>query len=1117
MMFLPVRMLRRFAIVLCFLALSAGLSAQDLSKIKFSVNESNTSIKKVLEKVEKDYKIRLFYDEQNLNVNTVKNVNVKDASLQQLLDAMFGGEVSYTVSENGLVTLTKGKQPVAASNEKLKIGGKVSDNTNFPLSGVYVYIKGTQKGAYTNDQGEFNLDGVNPGSEIIFDYIGMKPQAVLVATSKNLNIVLEEDAVVLEDVIITGYGSFKKSAYAGSASTIKTEEIKDVPSLSVSGMLQANAPGVSVTGNSGQPGAAPSVRIRGMGSFNASNAPLYVIDGVPVMSGDINNNGSDAGTDIMATINPNDIENLTVIKDAAAASLYGSRAANGVILITTKSGKKGKAQFNFKSDWGVSDFAYRYRPTMQGDERRDFIYNSMKMAILYDPQKPGTEEEAIAYANANIDKVAAKPWCGWVDWEDVLMRNGFHQNYEFSVSGGADKFTYYSSFNYADQEGVQYQQALSRMTGRLNVKYDATNWLQLGANILFSDMNQDLGSDGMEYTSPLYSSKHKLTPSDAVYNEDGTYNEKLQSNGRRNPKASLDYDYDKQRVTRAFNTVYAQIKFYEDLKLKSTFSYDYTVSKARSWSDTRTSSGESTDGSARKSYYDYNQMVWSTNLNYIKTLGKNHHLDALVAYEISDYKKDYLSGSQTNFVNPDYNAIGNGTVPKGIGGYGDADRMISYISKINYDWNNIYYVGASYRMDASSRLHKASRWGSFWSVSGAWRFSEEGFFKGLKGIFPDAKLRISYGVNGTLPSPSSSTYGYLPYMSLTGADVSYNGIPGIAEVNIANKDLLWENNYTTNIGLDVNIKNRVNVTFEYYNRTTKDLLMNMPISMTTGFNSYMTNIGKVRNSGVELMVNSTNIEKKNFTWTSSFNLGHNANKILVLDGEQTEIISGSQIRRVGLPYYTYYMIEFAGINPANGKPQFYKNDLDENGNYNKDITEDASKAKPIADKSPFPTVSMGLTNAFRYKFVDLSFTLSSTLGGWSYDNAAQKSQSSGSSDGAINQIPLYYRDSWKKPGDVTTYEAWIYKNSSKMTSPANSRRLHSTDHLRVKNFTLGLTMPKSWSQKVGINKARVYFSAYNMLTLAAFDEYDPEIPVNGSVGYNTPPLRTLTFGLDINF
>ncbi len=1099
----------RFYLVLCMIFVWANIFAQDPANLRFSVNEKNTTVKRILEKVEKENKIRFFYDERTIDVNTVKSVILNKVSLKEFISTLFEGKVSFTISENGLITLVKANISTPSDN-KIIIGGKVSDNNGVPLSGVYVYNKEEKLGTYTDNSGVFTLSGLTVGSLIRFEFIGMKSQVVQVTQNNpKITVTLEEDALLLEDIIITGYGNFKKSAYAGSASTIKSEGLKDVPSMSISSMLQANAPGVQVTGNSGQPGAAPTVRIRGVGSFNASNSPLYVIDGVPVLSGDISNTGSDAGTDIMATINPNDIENITVIKDAAAASLYGSRAANGVILLTTKSGKKGKAQFNFKSDFGVSDFAYRFRPSMQGEERREFIYQAMIRRAIYQDNK--SEADAKIYADANINTVAPKPWSGWTNWEDVLLRDGAHQNYEFSVSGGADKFTYYSSLGYTNQQGVQYQQGLSRKSGRLNVKYDANNWLQLGANVLFSDINQNVGYDGMEYTSPLYSTKHKLSPSDAVYNPDGTYNENLLSNGARNPKAALDYNYDNQRVTRAFNIIYAQIRFNDELKFKTTFSNDYSISKASSWTDPRTSGGVASNGSASKSYYDYNQMVWSSNLNYIKTFGKSHHLDALIGYEISDYKRDYLSGSQDNFVNPEYNAIGNGTVPSSVGGYASQNRLLSYISKVNYDWNGIYYLGASYRLDGSSRLHPDKRWGSFWSVSGAWRFSDELFFKNLKTIITDGKLRVSYGVNGTLPSS------YYAYMSLTNIDASYNNLPGIAEGNIANNNLLWENNYTANFGLDLSVIDKIDVSFEYYNRTTKNLLMDLPTSLTSGFSSYTTNIGSVRNSGVELTVNSDNIHRRDFSWTTSINLGHNKNKILVLDGNQTEIISGSQIRRVGLPYYTYYMIEFAGINPETGKPQFYTNTKDTDGNLVKDITEDATKANPIADKSPFPYLTAGLTNTIKYKLIDFSFTLSSTLGGWSYDSAAQKSQTSGSGDGAINQIPEYYRNSWKKPGDNTEYEAWIYGNSFKMSSPANSRRLHTTDHIRIKNLTLGLSAPASWSSKIGIKNARLFFSAFNLWTLAGFNEYDPEVPINGSVAYNTPPLRTLTFGLDINF
>lgn len=1103
------RIIRRIPLALCLIFLWANSFAQEVDAIKFSINEQNITIKKILTKIEKVNKIRFFYDEKTIEVNSTTSIHLKDASLKELINTLFDSKVDYTISDNGLITLVK-VNTFIQEIKRTTLKGKVSDISRSPLAGVYVYVKESRQGVYTDNSGAFRLENIAVGSLVKFDFIGMKSQETFVnQLDQEINIILEDEAFLLEDVIITGYGSFKKSSYAGSASVVKTEDLKDVPSMSVSSMLQASAPGVQVTGGSGQPGAAPTVRIRGIGSFNASNSPLYVIDGVPVISGDISNTGSDAGTDIMATINPNDIDNITVIKDAAAASLYGSRAANGVILITTKTGKKGVAQFNFKTDFGVSDFAYRFRPVMGGEERREFIYQSMIKKSLYQDGK--TEAQAIEYAEANINSVAAKPWSGWTDWEDVLLRNGAHQNYEFSVSGGADKFTYFSSLGYTKQEGVQYQQGLSRASGRLNVKYEANNWLQLGANVIFSSMAQDVGYDGLEYASPLYSTKHKLTPSDAVYNEDGTYNENLQSNGTRNPKASIDHNYDRQNVTRSFNIVYAQATITKNLKLKTTFSNDYTSSKARSWTDPRTSSGASSNGSASKSYYDYSQIVWSTNLNYIKTFNNSHHLDVLAAYEISDYSRDYLSGSQTNFVNANYNSIGNGTIPSSVGGYNVQNRLLSYISKINYDWKEIYYFGASYRLDGSSRLHPDKRWGGFWSVSGAWRFSSEGFFNKLNHIIPDGKIRASYGVNGTLPSS------YYAYMSLTNIDASYNNLPGIAEGNIANNDLLWENNYTANIGIDFSIKNHVDFSFEYYNRTTKNLLMDLPTSLTSGFSSYTTNIGKVKNSGIELSIVSNNMKTKDLTWTTSFNIGHNKNKILVLDGIQTEIISGSQIRRVGLPYYTYYMIEFAGINPETGKPQFYTNTEDQDGNLIKEITENTSEANPIANKSPFPDYTMGMTNVLRYKLLDFSFTLSSTLGGWSYDSAAGKSQSSGSGDGAINQIPQYYRNSWQKPGDVTEYEAWIYGNTSKMASPANSRRLHTTNHLRIKNLTLGLSAPSSWTSKIGIKKARVFFSAYNLWTLAGFNEYDPEVPINGSVSYNTPPLRTLTFGIDINF
>lgn len=504
-------------------------------------------------------------------------------------------------------------------------------------------------------------------------------------------------------------------------------------------------------------------------------------------------------------------------------------------------------------------------------------------------------------------------------------------------------------------------------------------------------------------------------------------------------------------------------------------------------------------------------MMWGNQLTYKQTFANVHHLDELLGYEIDDQYRDYLSGYATNFATPDKNDISNGKKTESVGGSDSRTRMVSYIGRLNYDYDNKYFLGLSYRVDGSSRLQRSHRWGNFWSVSGAWRIIEEDFMKPVSDWLTDLKLRASYGVNGTLPSD------YYGYMALSSLSDGYNEQPAITISQLANDNLKWETNYNLNLGLDFSLFNRVNVTLEYYLRNTKNLLMDSPVSMTTGFSSYLMNVGQLRNQGVELEINSTNFKTKDFEWKTTFNLSHNTNKVVNLDGDQTEIVSGTQIHKIGHSYRTFYMIEFAGINPENGNPQFYKNDLLEDGSYSKEITEKASEAKSIMlDKHAEPNITGGLYNSFRYKWFDLSFLFNYQFGGWSYDSWAQKTEHGGYDLEA--NIPTYYADSWKKPGDVTKYEQFYEKSSSvAMHKITNSRRLHSTDFLRLKAFTLGFTLPKQWLSSVGLSNARIYMSANNLWTWAAWDYYDPESVVNGSATQATPPLKTVTFGLNVNF
>ena len=650
---------------------------------------------------------------------------------------------------------------------------------------------------------------------------------------------------------------------------------------------------------------------------------------------------------------------------------------------------------------------------------------------------------------------------------------------------------------------------LERISGRINAEYKATRKFTIGVNMLFSHVNQDVYGEGTSYTSPFYTSRSCVVPSDPVYNEDGSWNREFIRNEDRNPLLAMMYDTRRDYITRNMNTVYGEYEIIPKLKFKSTISYDRINTKGVSWNDPRTSNGEDVNGSLYKQMYERSKLVWENQLTYVTTIAKNHNIDALIGYETDDQRRDNVYGERSNFASYNKPTLSNGATLEGAGGSGTRTRMVSYLARLNYDYKHKYYIGGSVRTDGSSRFAADNRWGTFWSVSGAWRMIEEDFMKPVSGWLTDLKLRASYGVNGTLPSD------YFGYMGLTSLSGEYIGNPAYTLSQIKNENLSWEKNYNFNIGVDFSLWNRINATIEYYTRTTKDLLMDYPISYVTGFSSYLLNIGKVRNQGIEVQISSTNFKTKDFSWTTTLNIAHNKNKIITLDGMQTQIVSGSQIHKVGSSYRTFYLIEFAGIDPATGNPQFYTNTLDENGNYVKDKTFNPSEANAIPMKHAEPNVTGGLINTFRYKWFDLNFTISGQFGGYSYDNWAQKTEHGG--DDLAANVPEYYSKAWQKPGDITDIERPNANSEYSMKSYDTSRRLHSSDFIRLKNLTFGFTFPKQWTNALGIDNVRLYASGNNLLTWAKYDQYDPEAVSGGSAIWGTPPLRTLTFGLNVNF
>lgn len=674
--------------------------------------------------------------------------------------------------------------------QKRTISGTVtSADEKEALIGVSITIKGNEAiGTITDPEGKYSLQ-VEPDQTLIVSYIGMKTAEIRVPRKNSvLNIVLEPESMNLDEVVVTGYGNFTKSSFTGSANTLKADMLKDIPVMSVEQKLQGMTTGVNITSSSGQPGANQNIRIRGMGSFNASQEPLFVIDGVPVTSGSLSAGGSDAAymnnskTNIMSTLNPADIENITVIKDAAAASLYGSRAANGVILITTKKGSAGRAQVTLNISGGFSNAAVDFRPTLNGDQRRELLYEGLvNYAIDQNMESP------TAYADQEIGQYAYVPSMGYTDWRKELLRTATQQDYEASVSGGNERSTYYASLGYNKQEGLAKNSSLDRYSARLNLTQKVGKYGEVGANMMFTQMNQEMNEERGSAINPFLCVAMTMNPSMTVRDEEGNYIGAYEGSTL-NPLRDIMTDYNRVRMTRMFSTGYASIEPLKGLKLKETISYDYTTQKDSRYYNPLSSAGpkSGSDAQTAKGFIEYGKFISSTSLNYVRTFAYKHHLDVLAAYEIESYQTDKASGMKSKLPSDILTEPDNAAVLNSFISSTQDYRMISYLSRLNYDYDDRYYLAGSFRRDGSSRLSPSNRWGNFWSVSGMWNISNEAFMKPVKKVLNDLKIRASYGVNGNQPG---SLYGY---MGLYSYGQNYMGASGSYESSQPNTNLGWE-------------------------------------------------------------------------------------------------------------------------------------------------------------------------------------------------------------------------------------------------------------------------------------------------------------------------------------
>lgn len=1032
---------------------------------------------------------------------------------------------------------------VSAQNRSIS-GTVVSAEDGSPIAGAFVMVTGSDNGTSTDADGHFFLGSVpTNAATLTASMLGMHDAVAPIA--QNMTIKMQAENEVLEEVMVVAYGTVKKSSYSGSASMVRADKIANLPVTSFENALSGRVAGLQITNSSGQAGSASSIRIRGNGSMNASNEPLYVIDGVPVTSGNVGQMGDYIMTsnNIMNSLNPSDIESVSVLKDAAASSLYGSRAANGVIVITTKKGSSGTPTVHFGASIGITpSWATGNYETASVQENANMLYS---VFYSYAHELQGKDEAASAQAAATrmngkfnkhgytftpngtgmYDGVTITEYDNsgrqgrYFDWEDAYFRTAVYQNYDLSVSGATNNGNYYTSISYTNDQGRLKVNGFDRFSGRVNLNQKVGNHFEIGTNISLSRSSKSGYNDSRSTGSNLFMQTRNLLwgfyyPTDYKDGSDWT--------ARYGSYAQNGVYYDNEWENSSINTKVSAVEtltahICEGLNLKSILSYDNTAVRDHIYFSANHFNGSSSNGKVNEMRTTYEKIVSSTTADFNRYFG-DHNLGLLAGFEIEDNKTDFARASGDNLPTSTLHTVSTaGTLS--AAGYDWGNSMVSLISKVDYNYKEKYYASASYRRDGSSKLSPETRWGDFWSVAGSWRIKREAFMSDIDWI-DELRLRASYGVNGTLPS---GNYGYMNLMSYNS---KYVGNPGGVITTLANNALTWETSYSTNIGVDFGVlNNRISGSVEYFNRDSKNLLQDVPVSMVTGFNSTLQNIGMINNQGIEIELSGDIYRTKDFTWSANFNAAFLSSKIKRLyDGQ--EIIwydptgdddRAQYIYREGESSLAFYGYEWAGVDHTNGKSVYYTNDgTDGDFLFNgKGATYDYKKAEYTIIGNAIPIVSGGIGTDLRWKDFDLSLNFAYKIGGNIYDGAEKDVADDGYYWERIRS-KNYYKNMWT-PEHTSGTQPAISGLDLEDAMQYSSRHIYNASYLRLKSLSLGYSIPKPVLKKVRMSSARVFFTGTNLLTFSAYKNADPEVNSYGTRGWETPFGRTYTMGIDINF
>jgi TonB-dependent starch-binding outer membrane protein SusC len=1018
----------------------------------------------------------IFHETDDVAISSI-NLDLQSVSLNDAMkEVLKNSNLEYDLIENYIVVKpARAKAPQlqqVQQQDRVTIRGTITsaeDGTTIP--GATVLVRGTTLGTTSDLDGNYQIDALPEHTHLVFSFVGMITQEIPINGRGIINVQLELAVMDLGELVVVGYGTESRRLISGSLGVVSDSEIRDVPLRTIDGVLQGRSAGVQISQNSGTPGAANTVRIRGNSSISAGNEPLYVIDGIPMISGNFGQIGfSGQGINALSDINPNDIESITVLKDASAAAIYGARATNGVILITTRRGSQQRTNINFNSSQGWQEVA-KTLDLLNAEQWQDYM-----------SKEPDN----------SVD----------VDYLDEIFRVAPMSSYELSANGGDDKTTFFISGNYFNQTGIILGTDFQRLNGRINLDHKFNRNITFGGSLgtSYSLNNRVEGDRSLHGVLPNSVSRPPVYP---VYNPDGTYN---QDGFFANPIAIGKEAINEAHSFRTIGNTFMDIRFLENFTFSTKWGMDYLSLREHSYDPITTRQGATTNGLGIEAQTNVLNIVSNNLLRYSNSFLKVHNVEALAGYSFEIFRRRNQYAEGIDFPGAYFQYIVDAGTIRNAEARATDRGINSYFGQLKYNYDYKYIVSLSGRFDGSSKFGTNNRYGFFPAASLAWRVGEEEFFKALNLPVNEFRLRSSIGLTGNDGIPDFA------YMDLYGGRANYLAKAGIAPLGIPNPDLKWETTTQFNIGTDIGLlEDRVNLSVDYYHNTTKDLLFDRPVSMTSGFSFITTNIGELENKGFELALNTVNIKTSRFEWSSRLNLSQNKNKILSLYKDQDLLdldrySPSSAI--IGQPMSVFYGFRSLGVDPTTGGLVF--DDIDGNGVIN------SNDRVVIGD--PNPVFTGGFTNNLGYGSFDLNFFIQFSYGNDIFNATRIFTEAMTYAD--ENQSVEILRR-WQNPGDITDMPGADADNIN-ANNRISSRFVEDGSYARLKNLTLSYTLNRRLSERIGLRNARIYFTGANLLTLTNYSGMDPEVNYRGDSNllratdfFTYPQARTYTIGINL--